>query len=785
MTQPCPELDPEGGKDTPLEKAMGDPGGSLDSASNRTAASSASSTNSYPVEGSESVIEAMTNGYSGCPLYVTDHAGTSCVFKPVKCPPGAAREVDQAREEHRIAQDLPNGNTHIILPFGTQEAEDNTDIIIDTFFGYRVVSLSSRISEVKADEIMHIARKTLKPLALLERKHTFHSDIKPSNILVNTQGEYAIIYFEPSKRPMNKQFDKAKITLDGEVIGLDQIYAPPEAFSEYDASLRVRMLNKIDVYCWGMTLYELITKKTPDKLKSEARKYKYGRTEPEYEKFLKKIKRLSLPGDRSGILSKIINAVLYKVLAFNPEDRPSFAELYQIMGAPDPANPSHYYAPSAEETKDTTELRETVEWQKREIEEYARKLGQERGRASEREKNAAALESARSQREAELTSRVEANMALLKESLKHLEHIATELQKSSARKDEEVMECKRSLEKANKKLAKCCEDVSNLKLAAKDKDLEELKKQVCELQKGAPGGDTANMRLNEARIAGLRIEDLQGQVKSLTKIIDSMQEERKAAPPTPAQKAVTYPFKHNGKVLRFEQVQEHIATLANKLNSECNPVDYSNFINTANAIVNNNAEEAVALSAPFRDTGAQIIALYLRCSFSLIVLSLGCCQIGPVGAQALGQAIQNHQSLQELYLGLEYHVKQWRDSLGMEAMTSEVPLFMPMTNWNAKSRDEIINTHNKQEKLTKENWNRIGLEGTRAIAEGVKNNGRITHLDFSMTGIGDAEVKELVDALKVNTSVKKLYLYLNDGISDKSGSKYGFRGGVKVVYNTT
>jgi len=94
---------------------------------------------------------------------------------------------------------------------------------------------------------------------------------------------------------------------------------PPELLNEKrDDMLK---LGKIDIYCWGMTFYQIITLKTPE----ENNKFKLG-NETEYKEFMKVLKNSKTKRKDSEKLEKLLS-IVEMALAFNPNEGKSFAEI--------------------------------------------------------------------------------------------------------------------------------------------------------------------------------------------------------------------------------------------------------------------------------------------------------------------------------------------------------------------------------------------------------------------------------------------------------------------------
>jgi len=103
-------------------------------------------------------------------------------------------------------------------------------------------------------------------------------------------------------------------------------YLPPEILSnsgEFNC-------GKIDIYSWGITIYQLITGKTVEELSKEVASFKYPGTE--YTGFLRLVQGIKIKGDTEGYVSSLISGILLLVLDISPLKRPTFAVLKEIFG---------------------------------------------------------------------------------------------------------------------------------------------------------------------------------------------------------------------------------------------------------------------------------------------------------------------------------------------------------------------------------------------------------------------------------------------------------------------
>eukprot|EP01022_Parablepharisma_sp_SALTPOND_P020870 TRINITY_DN391_c0_g1_i5.p2 TRINITY_DN391_c0_g1~~TRINITY_DN391_c0_g1_i5.p2 ORF type:complete len:191 (+),score=3.35 TRINITY_DN391_c0_g1_i5:936-1508(+) len=115
-------------------------------------------------------------------------------------------------------------------------------------------------------------------------------------------------------------------------------YLPPELFKEHqraqlDPSQAVKVNHgKADVYCWGMTFYHILTRKSGSELLEECCKYKL-KDSAEYEGFMAKVNEIVIKGADGDALCRQFIPILQGTLAFDPADRPTFSFLSLLVSA--------------------------------------------------------------------------------------------------------------------------------------------------------------------------------------------------------------------------------------------------------------------------------------------------------------------------------------------------------------------------------------------------------------------------------------------------------------------
>jgi len=190
----------------------------------------------------------------------------------------------------------------------------------ETLYKYGKDTLQSKLADMSITERINAMKKLIIPMSILETKEVVHGDLRPENVIL--EGDKCLIADFGMKFEFGNE-DRLCGVLDSVICKMldDMIaYAPPEIF------LGERNYpTKIDIYTWGMSLYQLVMDITHDQLKEEIKLRQHSKT---YEEFLSKIRNMRL-GDK-GVnknLENWVKEVLLKVLNFNPQKRPTFNDI--------------------------------------------------------------------------------------------------------------------------------------------------------------------------------------------------------------------------------------------------------------------------------------------------------------------------------------------------------------------------------------------------------------------------------------------------------------------------
>ena len=115
-----------------------------------------------------------------------------------------------------------------------------------------LLAISGQLSEESA---IRYIRQVASALDYVHEHNTVHMDVKPSNILLDSQGNAVLIDFGTSKH-----YDSVGEQTTTTPIGYSKGYAPLEQYRDGDVS---QFKPATDIYALGATLYTLVTGKIP------------------------------------------------------------------------------------------------------------------------------------------------------------------------------------------------------------------------------------------------------------------------------------------------------------------------------------------------------------------------------------------------------------------------------------------------------------------------------------------------------------------------------------------
>ncbi len=178
-------------------------------------------------------------------------------------------------------------------------------------------SLNKRVGQMTDEEVFQVIRDVSAGLRYLhEESKIIHQDIKPANILIDTNGtstHYVLSDFGIStktKSRLSKSVNKSKV---GES-SMTEVYAPPEKFSSKKDDRKPD--RKGDIFSFGISIYELVTGGLPfDDLSTGREMSYYEEVDVDFEE-IKNVK---------------IRNIVELCMQRNKEDRPSAEDILRMV----------------------------------------------------------------------------------------------------------------------------------------------------------------------------------------------------------------------------------------------------------------------------------------------------------------------------------------------------------------------------------------------------------------------------------------------------------------------
>lgn len=261
--------------------------------------------------GKYQVIEQLGTGAHSTILHIRRAGdGRNYALKVVPLDePEDQKFLDQARHEYRVAQMLDHKNLIKVYALETEK---------DWFFRIRKVFLLieyvngktlDTVKPLPLPQLVQVFKAIADGLVHMHRRHVYHADLKPNNLLLSRTGEVKII-------------DYGLAWIKGEP--KDRVQGTPEYMAPEQS--RKKLVNeRTDIYNFGATMYRLVTfRLPPSTMPLEGGLTIDAKT---FERQLKPVKELN-PKTPSRL-----SELIHRCLAFHPENRPE--RMSEVQGALD------------------------------------------------------------------------------------------------------------------------------------------------------------------------------------------------------------------------------------------------------------------------------------------------------------------------------------------------------------------------------------------------------------------------------------------------------------------
>ncbi len=240
--------------------------------------------------------------------------------------------IRRFRQEATAAASL--SNPHIVGVFDVGEDEGEHYIVMELVEGRTLKDEIQSQGRLPLALALTISQAVASALVAAHAKRVVHRDIKPENILLTSRGEIKVADFGIARASTNQTLIHTK-----SIVGSAQYISPEQARGGF-------VDEKSDLYALGVIMYEMLTGKPPfDGPSPIAVALRHIHDEPQ------PIRRLRPD------LPKPVEAIVMRLLAKSPEERPSSAQtlaaLSQTLQAAGGAVRLAAVAPEAEQLAPT------------------------------------------------------------------------------------------------------------------------------------------------------------------------------------------------------------------------------------------------------------------------------------------------------------------------------------------------------------------------------------------------------------------------------------------------
>jgi eukaryotic-like serine/threonine-protein kinase len=160
-----------------------------------------------------------------------------------------ADQLQRFRQEARAVAKLSHPNVVAVIDAG--EDGGHPYIVFEYVEGETLKQRINRVGALDAQEALAYAIEIARGLTVAHARNMVHRDIKPQNVLIDSEGRAKLTDFG-----ISRQLEQDGMTATGRVLGTTDYVAPEQAMGH-------PVDQRSDIYSLGVVLYEMLTGQVP------------------------------------------------------------------------------------------------------------------------------------------------------------------------------------------------------------------------------------------------------------------------------------------------------------------------------------------------------------------------------------------------------------------------------------------------------------------------------------------------------------------------------------------
>jgi eukaryotic-like serine/threonine-protein kinase len=160
-----------------------------------------------------------------------------------------ADQLERFRQEARAVAKLSHPNVVSVIDAG--EDGGHPYIVFEYVEGETLKQRIARVGALDAQEAVAYAIEIARGLTVAHARNMVHRDIKPQNILIDSEGRAKLTDFG-----ISRQLEQDGMTATGRVLGTTDYVAPEQAMGQ-------AVDQRSDIYSLGVVLYEMLVGQVP------------------------------------------------------------------------------------------------------------------------------------------------------------------------------------------------------------------------------------------------------------------------------------------------------------------------------------------------------------------------------------------------------------------------------------------------------------------------------------------------------------------------------------------